>query len=396
VTIGEIAKVGAGQGAPQDPGAFSSTGHPFVRAGSLDILCLGENIQSLERITEAGARQHRMKLYPKGTVVFAKSGMSATMNRVFVLPESAYIVSHLATLEVKPHVSSFFLRYFWEHYRPARLIQDPAYPSINLEAISRVEIDLPPLSEQKRIAAILAKADRLRRLRRTARDLSDTYLQSVFLEMFGDPVSNPMGWNIHRLGKHLTFVTSGSRGWAQYYSSSGARFIRSLDVQMNRISNSDAVFVVPPAGAEAERTRVQPRDVLLTITGSRIGRVTYVPSSMGEAYISQHVAILRLDGLLRPDFVSMFLSHPRGGQLQIARLQYGQTKPGLNFEQIRSFEIPCPPLQKQQEFTQIIHKFERLRAQQREAERQAEHLFQALLHRAFRGELEDPKGLGDP
>jgi type I restriction enzyme S subunit len=83
-------------------------------------------------------------------------------------------------------------------------------PRISPKLLEKHEIPLPPLPEQKRIAAILAKADRLRRLRRYARELSDTYLQSVFLEMFGDPVSNPMGWEKTRLGS-LCQIIRGER-----------------------------------------------------------------------------------------------------------------------------------------------------------------------------------------
>jgi type I restriction enzyme S subunit len=205
-------------------------------------------------------------------------------------------------------------------------------------------IPLPPLPEQQRIAAILAKADRLRRQRRYALELSAGYLQAVFLEMFGDPVRNERGWETDRLGNHLVFVTSGSRGWARYYASAGERFIRSYDVQMNYISDDDKVYVVPPRNAEANRTVVRSGDVLLTITGARIGRVAYVSETIGQAYVSQHVAILRLRETLVPVFLSMFLSQERGGQRQILSVQYGQTKPGLNFEQIRSFKILIPPL----------------------------------------------------
>lgn len=242
------------------------------------------------------------------------------------------------------------------------------------------------LVEQQRIADILARADRLRQLRRYALQLSDSYLQAVFLRMFGDPVINPMGWKREELGKHLSFLTSGSRGWAKYYNSEGERFIRSLDVQMNHISNLNAVYVTAPDTAEAKRTQVFEGDVLLTVTGSRIGRVAPVTQVNGNrAFVSQHVAILRPKTSIDPRFLSMYLSLESGGQRQIQQLQYGQTKPGLGFDDIRSFKILLPPIDTQNKFLKVMDRYERLRAQQREAARQANHLFGTLLHRVFRG-----------
>ena len=206
-------------------------------------------------------------------------------------------------------------------------------PASFLEAL---RIPLPPLAEQRRIVKVLDVADSLRRQRRAAMMLLDTLSGSIF-----DTVSNrtrPGEGSSARLGQHLLFVTSGARGWARYYAGCGTRFIRSLDVQENRISDDDAVFVVPPDTAEARRTRVMRGDVLLTITGSRIGRASAVPDKLEGAYVSQHVAILRPDQQkLASRFLAFSLSQS-GGQRQIAQYQYGQTKPGLNFEQIRAFE----------------------------------------------------------
>ena len=188
-----------------------------------------------------------------------------------------------------------------------------------------------------------------------------------------------------KLGKHLTFVTSGSRGWAKYYSKNGARFIRSLDVRMNYIGCNEPVFVKPPSNAESERTRIKSGDVLLTITGSRIGRVAPVPENVGDAYISQHVAMLRLGQWLRPRFLSVYLSHRLGGQRQIRKLKYGQTKPGLNLSQIRDFLVPVPPLELQDAFIERLKGVQSIMSQQETAQFGAEASFQSFLHRAFSG-----------
>jgi type I restriction enzyme, S subunit len=268
-----------------------------------------------------------------------------------------------------------------------RLNKSAAVPGLNRDDAYEQLIPFPDLYEQQRISAQLDQTDRLRRMRRYARELSDTLLPSIFLELFGDPRTNPNGYPVHELGEYILFLTSGSRGWAQHYSQKGARFIRSLDVQMNEISNTGAVYVIPPANAEARRTQVQTGDVLLTITGSRIGRVAPVMPYIGEAYVSQHVAIIRINNELLPEYLSMFLSHELGGQLQIAKVQYGQTKPGLNLDQIREFKAPIPILSDQLRFRRILHKYEQLKLLHLEAQRQAEQLFQTLLHQSFTGEL---------
>jgi type I restriction enzyme, S subunit len=190
------------------------------------------------------------------------------------------------------------------------------------------------------------------------------------------------------LGEHLNFLTSGGRGWAKFYSTKGSRFIRSLDVQTNYISDEDPTYVNPPDNAEAKRTIVSPGDVLLTITGSRIGRVAPVKEEIAGGFISQHVAILRPDPKsINSIFLSFFLNMPTGGQRQIAKVQYGQTKPGLNFEQINNFKIPVASLSRQQEFAQQIEAIEHLKSQHRESLAQLDKLFASLQHRAFRGEL---------
>jgi type I restriction enzyme S subunit len=157
---------------------------------------------------------------------------------------------------------------------------------------------------------------------------------------------------------------------------------------MNRIGHDEAVYVYPPDNAEARRTRVKTGDVLLTITGSRIGRVSAVPRELSGAHISQHVAILRPDpSQLAPGFLSYFLSTRTGGQRQIAMSQYGQTKPGLNFDQIRAFRMPSPPLQLQEEFCCRIAAMARLKEVQGHSRSTLSALFESLQYHAFRGEL---------
>lgn len=254
--------------------------------------------------------------------------------------------------------------------------------NLNQNRCLELALSLPPLDEQRRIAAILDKADAMRQKRKRAIALLDALTESVFKTATINPVVVTAP-----LSDALTFVTSGGRNWTQYTAEEGVRFIRSFDVQNGWISHEDAIFVAAPDNAEAKRTRTQVGDVLLTITGSRIGRASALPGYLSGAYVSQHVAILRVNQQkLLPEFLSAFLISDQG-QAQIAKWQYGQTKPGLNFEQIRRFEIPMLPLASQERF---VKQSEALAGRMSSLEKgvaMSDVLFASLQHRAFSGQL---------
>src|SRR4029079_12064750 len=113
-----------------------------------------------------------------------------------------------------------------------------------------------------------------------------------------------------KLGDKLDFLTSGSRGWAAFYAEGGASFIRIQNVKSDELDLSDIAYVDAPNTAEAKRTRVQYGDVLLSIT-SDLGRTALVSSDIGEAYINQHLAILRTLQF-EPRYLSAALASPAG------------------------------------------------------------------------------------
>ncbi len=258
---------------------------------------------------------------------------------------------------------------------------------LNKEKVSAIRVPLPPLDEQHRIARILDEAEGLRQLRARADERMADFIPALFNQMFGDPATNPKGWNSVTLGQLLSFITSGSRGWAQYYASAGAQFIRVQNLTGHRLSFDDVAHVKPPETSETKRTRIMPHDLLLAITGATIGLSALAPEDIGEAYVNQHVAILRLNSDVDPAYAAAFMVDKRGGQRQIAKMQYGHTKPGIGLEQIRSMTMSLPPLALQREFAARVTEARAVQDQQARSRSRLEAGFQALLHRAFEGEL---------
>jgi hypothetical protein len=127
IPLASLAVVSSGGGAPQDPTAFSESGHPFVRAGSLPRLLDGVAEQELEKLQPETAGRHGLKLFPKGTVLFAKSGMSATKGYVYSLKGPAYVVSHLAALVPRDQRDSSYLVRALQMYPPFSEAFNPVY-----------------------------------------------------------------------------------------------------------------------------------------------------------------------------------------------------------------------------------------------------------------------------
>jgi type I restriction enzyme S subunit len=153
----------------------------------------------------------------------------------------------------------------------------------------------------------------------------------------------PEEWDVERLGELAEFVTSGSRGWAQFYSESGALFLRSQNVRDGRLSFEDVQYVSPPTGAEGNRTKVRLNDLLITVTGNSVGNVALVDQTFEEAYISQHVGLVRLKEPTTGAYICRYLSPNSPGNPQIAGSQSGQSKPGLNLQNLKDFRIALPP-----------------------------------------------------
>ena len=153
----------------------------------------------------------------------------------------------------------------------------------------------------------------------------------------------PEDWQTNRLGELSEFITSGSRGWAAHYADDGALFIRSQNVRAGRLDFEDSQFVRPPRDAEANRTRVNRDDLLITITGNSVGNVALVESEFTEAYISQHVGLVRLSEPKLGHYVCRFLSPGSSGNNQIWASQSGQSKPGLTLRDLRDFWVALPP-----------------------------------------------------
>lgn len=226
---------------------------------------------------------------------------------------------------------------------------------IKIDTLSNLQVPDIPLEEQRRITALLDKVSNLIAKRRAQLNKLDLLVKARFVEMFGDPVTNPYGYPVHQLSDYIEFLTSGSRGWAQYFSDEGEYFITIKNVKNCRITLDDVQCIKPPDNAEAKRTKVQEGDLLISITAD-LGRTGVVTKEIADhgAYINQHLTCIRLNQkAVLPLYVAYYMESDAGkGQFQ-AKNQ-SAVKAGLNFNSINTLRLMVPPKEQQGFFIDFV------------------------------------------
>ena len=169
----------------------------------------------------------------------------------------------------------------------------------------------------------------------------------------------PSSWEPIALGDACQMVTSGSRGWAEFYADSGPGFIRAQNVRFGALKLDDLAFVNPPSNSEGSRTKVAKGDLLVVITGAGVTNPALLDRDLGEAYVSQHIGLVRPMNEQLSHWLLLCLMAPAGGRAELVERAYGAGKPGLNLDNIRSLSVPLPPLAEQH---RIVAKVDELMA----------------------------------
>ena len=243
------------------------------------------------------------------------------------------------------------------------------------------------LAEQKRIAAILDKADTVRRSQQDALIQAGGLLEATFVEMFGDPVTNPRRWDTYKLSDLSTRVTVGIVVKpASYYVPEGVPALRSMNVRANRIDPNNLVYFSPEDNESIlTKTRVWENDVVLVRSGQP-GTAAVVPKSM-DGVNAIDILIVSPDPLRVSSWYLACFFNSEAGKRMVLGQQRGQIQKHLNVGSLNRVVVPVAPLPEQRRFDSIVGKIFDLKSQVEQSADGMNDLFNSLVQRAFRGEL---------
>ena len=256
--------------------------------------------------------------------------------------------------------------------------------TLNKATLSTIKIQLHEYDNQLEIVNMLNRVSSSIDFRKQQLTKLDELIKARFVEMFGDPKLNPYRFPCNSLSTYITFLTSGSRGWSQYFTDSGEYFITIKNVKNCKITLQDVQYVAPPDNAEAKRTKVQKNDLLISITADlgRTGVVTEEIANHG-AYINQHLTCIRLkDEQVNPLYVAYYMESDAGKEQFTAKNQ-SAVKAGLNFNAINSLKLMAPPLSLQNQFAAFVAEVDKSKVEVQKALDQTLLLFDSLMQQYF-------------
>ncbi|MEZ9143978.1 restriction endonuclease subunit S [Vibrio sp. 10N.286.52.C3] len=398
VSLGEIAQFINGDRGKNYPakGSFVDEGVAFINAGSLSQEHSIDSC-SLNYITEAKYDSLSSGKVAQGDILFCLRG---SIGKFALITEqmTGAIASSLVIVRPSEKVFTGYLKHYFASNLCRREIDNfengAAQPNLSATDLKEFRIPLPPLVEQKRIAAILDKADAIRQKRKQAIDLADEFLRSVFLDMFGDPVTNPKGWKVKNIvnlastEKHSIkrgpfggalkkeiFVDSGYLVYEQYHA-------------LNNNFDFARYFIDERKYQELEAFKVNAGDIIISCSGVNLGRLAIVPEGSPAGIINQALLKVKLDGskicnemfvaiFTHPNFKSAFFGEHRGSGVP-------NFPPMSTFKE---FSFIIPPLDEQKRYLKVVNKVKVLKSRIELSLSSASEQFNAISQKAFAGEL---------
>jgi len=396
-TLGDCFEWGSG-GTPRAGNSDYYNGEiPWLVIGDLNDSVV---VASGQTITREGLNNSSAKLVDEGTVLLAMYGSIGKLGIAGMRLATNQAIAFAIQNEIETKYLFYFLRYVRPNLKD--LGKGATQQNISQTVIKAFPFPLAPLNEQKRIVnkieELFSELENGIAALKTAREQLKVYRQSVLKHAFEGKLTarwreknTSASWRLEKLGNLLALLTSGSRGWAKYYSDSGDTFIRAQNLKYDRLDLDEKTFVALPKKTEGRRTQVQVGDVLVTITGANVTKTGRVSADVGTAYVSQHVALCRPTEDIDSEFLHWFLVAESAGRKQLSKFAYGAGKPGLNLDNIRSVEINLPQLEEQYE---IVNKLRELLSIEENVSAcvdaelcRVELIRQSILRKAFSGQL---------
>jgi type I restriction enzyme S subunit len=366
---------------------FYTGDFPWAKISDLEKSADGYVYDTDEKITNEALGSINNRVFEKGTLLLAMYGSVGKTAIAGVKLTSNQAILGLNILDDEV-LNIFYLKYWFQLTKEILLNRavGGTLQNISKTIVSNLKVPLPKLETQKKIAAILDEADKVRQLNKELIVKYDALTQSLFLDMFGDPVTNPIGWKMYRMDKACLKVTDGTHDTPKRLKK-GVKFITGKHIRPFVVDYNNSDYVTKEVHQEIyKRCNPEKGDVLYTNIGVNLG--TAALNTVDYEFSMKNVALLKVNnGFLIGRFLEHFLNSPNMKEKILWIASIGGAQKFLSLTQIRRLIVLAPPIQLQNQFAERVQIIENQKQQAQESLQKSEDLFNSLLQKAFKGEL---------
>ncbi|EES4558632.1 TPA: restriction endonuclease subunit S [Escherichia coli] len=332
---------------------------PWIKSGDLKDSKIYE---ANEYITAAGLENSSAKIVEKDSILIAMYG--ATVGRLAILGINA--ATNQAICNIRPDTTIADMKYLYYFLKSkfSYFVENAvggAQPNISQGLIKSLEVPLPSLDEQKRIADILDKAAGVCQKREQAIKLADDFLRATFLEMFGDPIENPKGWNVKPLADQIVHANNGISRRRKEDTNEGDIVLRLQDVHYSGIAFDKELNRIKLVDKEKQIARVEHDDLLfIRVNGNPnyVGRTAVFKSYIEPVYHNDHLIRIKLDNEYQSDFLCYLINSPFSRKLIAQQIKTSAGQHTISQDGILKLMFYRPPIELQEKFINIKNKIE--------------------------------------
>ena len=311
------------------------------------------------------------KTFAQGSIVFPKNGAAIATNKKRVLKHESIVDLNTAAATFTNEVNNIFGYYWFKNIDFKNFTRGGALPTLDIKTLKESTFPLPSLEEQTYIVSELNRINRLIEIKKSQLNDFEILSQSLFSEMFGDPVANNKGWEVKKLKDISCLICNGNtpKGGSEVYVDTGFLFLRSQNVWKNRIELDDVAYIDEATHKSLKKSSLKHNDLLITKTGrintenSSLGRTALFVGEDNSANINGHVYLVRLkDGMVHKYVLYILISNSYRELIRKTCVG-GIDKRQLNKDHIEDFPIIFPPIELQKKYVERVELIEKQKEQ---------------------------------
>jgi type I restriction enzyme S subunit len=375
--LGKLCTIKSGGTPPRNQREYWGGEVPWAKISDLDTHDGGALKFTEEKISITGLEAIHNRIFPAGTIllaIYGSVGKTAVLGVESSCNQAILGIQIEDTTALNPEYLLLWLRSVGETLMSQA--KGVAQKNISLKHVKELKVPLPPLEEQKRIARILDEADLVRKKTQALIDKYDELAQSLFLDMFGDPVTNPKGWEVKPLGDLFQISTGKTPSTKDSENFNGnIPFVTPPDF------NSDDEIARFVSESGAAQSRIVPKGSLLVTCIGSIGKTKIVNT---PSCFNQQINAIEIGSGWHPEVLQFALQRMKS---VLEAAASATTVPILNKGNFQKIKVFVPPAEVQESFTSNYRQIQRGVEELKSAKKQGQALFNALLQKAFKGEL---------